>query len=149
VARVFLATAAVALVLAATTSAVPLSRSGSPAPCSLDVRIALVNSFIAAFNAGRVAAADRVIAKKPDFQWFSARGPGERSGPTAENRSTLRQYFQRRHRHHDRLTLVPDWPRTQYFLTRQADDYPRRLVHGKMDAVCRPGQPARIIVWTM
>jgi hypothetical protein len=146
---VLLATAAGALVLAATSSAVPLKRSGSPTPCSLDVKIALVNSFVAAFNAGRVAAADRLIAKKPDFQWFSARGPGERWGPAAENRSTLRRYFQRRHRHHDRLTPVPDWPQNEYFLTRQADDYPRRLVHGKMDAVCRAGQPARIIVWTM
>ena len=125
--------------------------AGPPPSCPLDVRMALVNSFVAAFNAGRAAAADRLFAKEPDFQWYSARGPrtAARAAPADENRSTLLAYFRKRHRHHERQIPVPNWFQNEYFMTRGADDYPRRLVHGKMDAVCRPGQPPRIIVWSL
>ena len=148
---VVVAAAVSALALVSPSSGERRVAAGPPPPCPLDVRVALVNSFVAAFNAGRAAAADRLFAKEPDFQWYSARGPrtAARAAPADENRSTLLAYFRKRHRHHERQIPVANWFQSEYFMTRGADDYPRRLVHGKMDAVCRPGQPPRIIVWSL
>jgi hypothetical protein len=53
----------------------------STAGCSVPTTEALVQTFVRDFNAGEVAAIDRLWAREPYFQWFSSAAPGARLGP--------------------------------------------------------------------
>ena len=57
---------------------------------------ALVHSFVAGYNSGRVSAIDRLWAPEPYFQWYSTIGPGSRLGSKAYDRTTLDAYFRTR-----------------------------------------------------
>ena len=73
--------------------------------CALgDARRAFA-SFLAAFNHGKYARLDSLFAAEPAFGWFSSNDPGRRIRQEAERRSTLVQYFRRRHSQRDRLRL--------------------------------------------
>jgi hypothetical protein len=111
----------------------------------------LVRSLTAAFNAGDLAAVDRLVAREPAFQWFAMGGTSpaaNRYGKKAEDRSTLLAYVRQRHRHHERWTDVVAQGNLQIALTRQADDYHRSRNHDKGEVVCR-GAVAKLIVWAL
>jgi hypothetical protein len=124
--------------------------------CPATTQVQLVRSLVAAFNAGNARAVNRLVAREPAFQWFSAIGPDERIGKAAEDRSTLPAYIRRRHRHHDHLTLVRFGSKDEQggidltlLLRRRADDYrPRNLIRAKQDSICTGGR-ASLIVWSM
>jgi hypothetical protein len=139
--------ASTGVVSARTASGGPPGRHG----CSAGTVAQLVRSLVAAFNAGSAATVDRLVAREPEFQWFSAPGTSaaaSRLGKRAEDRSTLRAYIRLRHRHHERWTHVRVEGNLGLTLTREADDYARSRVRGKGEAVCTGGV-ARIIVWSL
>ena len=134
--------------------------SASPAPrfdrrCTPAIQVQLVRSVVAAFNAGNGTRLDGLIARERAFRWFSD-AADDRLGRAAEDRSTLRTYLRRRHRRHDRITLVgfgdPNGRggvRLNLDIKRRADDYrPKNVIQAKFQALCPPGR-ARIIVWSM
>jgi len=126
--------------------------------CTASAAKNLVREFISAYSGGRVAAADRVWAPAPRFQWFSTGPPGARLGARAYNRSTLGSYFRTRARAHEKLRLVQlragyDAPREIVNfagrLVRSASDIaPRRLRDFKGAADCLSRRPM-LIVWSM
>ena len=127
--------------------------SVDPRRCSLEQKVALVRALSTAFNAGNDLAVHRLVAAEPAFQWFSAPGSSRdarRLGPEAYDRSTLREYVRQRHRHRERWTNVEFGGelRLPLTLTREADDYRRSRVRGKVDAICT-GRSARIIAWSL
>jgi len=116
--------------------------------CTTEGVAALVRALIKAFDAGNAGAVDRLFAPKPAFKWFAMGGPDGRRGKDAEKRSTIRAYVRKRHRHHDRWTLVKVQGNVGFFIRRRADDYhPRNVIHGKGMAICRH-KPSRFIVWS-
>jgi hypothetical protein len=128
-------------------------------PCSADTTRALVRSFVRDYDAGRVAAIDRMWAPAPRFQWFSTGKPGERAGRPAHVRSTLARYFRSRVKVHERLRLTKlgagydparDIVHFGGKLVRSADDIRRRRPpHDfKGAADCVSGRPM-LIVWSM
>jgi hypothetical protein len=136
----------------------PPRPSGHAAGCTADSTKALVRSFVAGYNAGRVVAIDRLWAPEPYFQWYSTIGPGSRLGSKAYARATLTAYFRARVRLHEKLVLSKldagyDAMRNLVHfagkLVRSADDLPAT---GPKDfkgaAACRPSGPA-LIVWSM
>ena len=147
--------AALALLVAAT-GALGGRQPPPSVRCPAATQVRLVRSFVTAFNAGNSRAVDRLFAREPAFQWFSAIGPDSRAGKEAEDRSTLAAYIRKRHRHHDHLTLVgfgstDDQGRLHLtlLLRRRADDYrPRNLIPAKQDTTCAGRRPA-LIVWSM
>ena len=66
---------------------------------------AVVERFIAAFNAGDLAVLDRVFAPEGRFRWYSVDAPGERLRSESLRRSTLVGYFAERHARRERLAL--------------------------------------------
>jgi hypothetical protein len=116
--------------------------------CSSDAVASVVRSFLSAYSAGNAAAVDRLFAREPAFQWFSMRGPQARLGRKAYDRSTIRAYVLRRHRHHERLTEVLIQGNLRFILVRSADDYGRHQVEGKGDVRCAGGT-AKLIVWSI
>ena len=115
--------------------------------CTPEGVAVLVRALIKAFNAGNAGAVDRLFAPKPAFKWFSMGGPDGRAGKDAKKRSTIRAYVRKRHRRHDRLTLVKVEGNAHIFIRRRADDYhPRNVIEGKAAAICRHS-PSRFIVW--
>jgi hypothetical protein len=116
--------------------------------CTPEGVAALVRALIRAFNAGNAGAVDRLFAPKPAFKWFAMGGPDGRRGKDAEKRSTIRAYVRKRHRRHDRWTLVMVQGNVHFFIRRRADDYhPRNVIEGKGAAICRH-RPSRFIVWS-
>lgn len=114
--------------------------------CSAAVVSELVTSLVIAFNAGNDRAVDRLVAREPEFQWFSvnASAPAARRlGSRAEDRSTLRGWVRQRHRHHEQLTdlRVAGSRGFGVKLTRKADDVPRSNHVGKGEALCTDGKP--------
>jgi hypothetical protein len=110
----------------------------------------LVVSFIAAWNAGRAVAVDRLFAPEPAFQWLSMRGPGDRLGKKAKDRSTIRAFVRQRHRHHDRITLLHEQGNFQLLVRRWADDYhARNEIRGKGEANCPAGKAPKLTVWSL
>ena len=108
----------------------------------------LMRALIKAWNAGNAGAVDRLFAPTPAFKWFSMGGPEDRRGKDAEKRSTIRAFVRKRHRRHDRLTLVMVQGNVHFFVRRRADDYhPRNLIEGKGAAICRH-RPWRFIAWS-
>jgi hypothetical protein len=132
--------------------------SGHAARCTADSTRALVRVFVADYNAGRVAAIDRLWAPEPYFQWYSTIGPGTRLGSKAYDRATLATYFRARVRVHEKLVLTKlgaGYDATRNLvnfagkLVRSADDLPTTAPKDfKGAAACPPGGPA-LIVWSM
>jgi hypothetical protein len=153
----------VAVVLAVTAAALtPISSVGA-APgrtvaCTAATTKALVRSFVADYDQGRVAAINRMWAPEPYFQWFSTRAPGGRSGAQAYDRATLVAHFRARVRAHERLVLTQleagydptrDIVNFGGYLLRSADDIHSPARHSfKGAADCRSGSPS-LIVWSM
>ena len=146
---------AVCCVVFTLTAASVNSSPGFDRRCTPNIQVRLVKAVVAAFNAGHVATLDRLVARKPAFQWWSDTA-ANRLYRAAETRSTFRAYARRRHRVHDHLTLVDFGTtneqgriRLNLDLRRRADDYHSTdIIHAKQEAVCPPGR-ARIIVWSM
>lgn len=110
----------------------------------------LVVSFIAAWNAGRAVAVERLFAPEPAFQWLSMRGPGDRLGKKSHDRTTIRAFVRFRHRHRDRITLVHEQGNFQLLVRRWADDYhARNEIRGKGEAICPAGKVPKLIVWSL
>jgi hypothetical protein len=138
--------------------------AGAPGATAADTRACaptevrqLVVRFIAAFNAGDMARLDAIFAKEPGFQWYSTGKPGDRRDPMSRNRATLIPYFARRHRQHERLTLVSwagggnanGFAHYQFHVVRRAKDAPRPLrLEGKGAAICSASGDT-IAVWAM
>ncbi len=149
------------LVLAAGIAAAAGAAGTAGAPssgCTADSTKALVRSFVAGYNTGRVAAIDRMWAREPFFQWYSTIGPGSRLGSKAYDRTTLAAYFRARVRAHERIVLTKLGARYDSQrnlvnfagkLVRSADDLP---AIGPKDfkgaAACQPTGPL-LIVWSM
>lgn len=139
------------------------------ASCSRSETARVIKRFVRAFNRGDVDRLDRLWAQEPDFEWYfvdEERGQGE-----AENRSTLRSYFQDRVDVNDRLRLRRlsigptggnDPTSFNFKLLRTTDDQRDRasgLFHGKgaaqeifvlpslTDPI--PTQRCRLIMWAM
>src|SRR2546423_231380 len=107
-----------------------LQAESAASRCPASTQVRLVRSLVAAFNTGNAAAVDRLMAPEPAFRWFSAIGPDRRFGKEAEDRSTLRAYIRKRHRHRDHLTLMgfgsideQGHVDLSLLLKRRADDY--------------------------
>jgi hypothetical protein len=140
-----------------------LAKSGEPlvigSGCTAESTKALVRTFVADYNGGRVASVNRFWAPAPRFHWFSADPPGARLGPRAYDRSTLAAYFRARVRVHERIRLTE--LRAGYDpkrnivnfngkLVRTADDRPppRAPQDFKGATDCLSGYPF-LIVWSM
>lgn len=74
----------------------------SDAACSRGQTATVVRSFIKTVSRGDVAAADRLWAAEPDFQWYFVDDEREQD---AEDRATLRSYFALRIALNDRVEL--------------------------------------------
>jgi hypothetical protein len=117
-----------------------------------------MRTFVRNYAAGRVAVIDRLWAREPRFQWFSAGPPGARLGRPAYVRATLAAYFRSRIRRHERIRLTEVHagydPRSEIVdfsgkLVRSADDMrPRVPSDFKGAADCVSGRPT-FIVWSM
>jgi hypothetical protein len=128
------------------------------AGCTADATKAVVRSFVADYNAGRVAAIDRLWAPEPYFQWYSTIGPGRRLGSKAYDRATLAGYFRARVRLHEKLVVTKVG--AGYDATRNLVNFAGKLIRSADDlratapkdfkgaAACRPAGPA-LIVWSM
>jgi hypothetical protein len=132
----------------------PLAHDGG---CTAEATKALVRRFVADYNGGRVAAADRLWAPEPRFEWFSTRGPGRRLGPGAYNRATLASYFRTRVRVHEQIRLTKLGagydPKRNIVnfggkIVRSADDLRPTPLDFKGAADCESGRPS-LIVWGM
>lgn len=131
------------------------ARSGG---CTASATEALVRAFVGRYDAGEVAAADRLWAPEPYFQWFSTGPPGARLGASAYKRATLARYFRSRTRAHERLRLTelhagfdPQRSIVNFAgkLVRSAGDLAPGPAHDfKGAAACVSGKPI-LIVWSM
>jgi hypothetical protein len=132
--------------------------TAAPSPCTAGATKALVRSFVARYNAGRVGAIDGMWAPEPYFQWYSTIGPGRRLGSKAYDRTTLAAYFRARVRVHEKLVVTQlgagyDSKRNLVNfagkLVRSADDL---AAAGPKDfkgaAACQATGPT-LIVWSM
>jgi len=153
----------VAAVLAVTAAVATRTSSASALPgrvdaCTAATTKALVRSFVADYNMGRVAAINTMWAPGPYFQWFSTRAPGRRLGAQAYGRATLAAYFRSRVHVHERLVMTklgagydPKRNIVNFggYLLRSADDIHSTAPHSfKGAADCRSGSPS-LIVWSM
>jgi hypothetical protein len=146
------------VVLAAAASLGTGSGRAAPAGCTAGTTKALVRSFVASYNAGRVAAIDRLWAPEPYFQWYSTIGPGTRLGSRAYDRATLAAYFRARVRVHEKIVLTELG--AGYDARRNLVNFAGKLVRSADDlqatgpksfkgaAACRSTGPA-LIVWSM
>lgn len=130
-----------------TTTTIPTTTLHDGSGCTPAGVAALMRALIKAWNAGNARAVDRLFAPAPAFKWFSMGGPQDRRGKDAEKRSTIRAYVRKRHRRHDRMTLVMVQGNARFLVRRRADDYhPRNVIEGKAAAICRR-PPSRFIAW--
>lgn len=121
----------------------------------------LVKAFIRAFNGGELESLDRLVAREPDFRWYSTDAPGQRFLPIASDRASLMGYFARRHAMGESLLLrsfrfngntpAVDKPygNFQFQLLRRARNLPATRYQGKGAAHCYAIQPDALIVWSM
>ena len=148
--------ALVALILTGSAAAAGAS-SGTTAAvrdCTPTEAQQLVVDFTVAFNAGNTRRLNRIFAKEPAFEWYSAGKPGDRAGREARNRSTLMRYFRARHRQHERLQFV--WMgggnayglfQFPFHLVRQARNLPAAVHEGKGAILCTT-RSVTIVVWS-
>ena len=151
------------MVLAVTAAVGTRTSATSPLPgravaCTASTTKALVRTFVADYDKGRVAAINSMWAPEPYFPWFSTRAPGRRLGGQAYDRATLAAYFRARVRVHEKLVLTKLGagydPKRNIVnfggeLLRSADDIHSTAPHSfKGAADCRSGSPS-LIVWSM
>jgi hypothetical protein len=132
-----------------------------PTTCAAGEVETLVGRFLEAFNAGDMAALDRLFAREPEFEWYSTGGPGERLDPIARDRASLMPYFAARHARGERLALrsftfngnATFRSRTHgnfvYALVRSADDLQSSDYRGKGAALCYRNRADELFVWSM
>jgi hypothetical protein len=144
--------------------AVALTSAGAASPatpgslCSPAHTTALINRFVAAFNAGdRHALNNTIWGGRLYFKWYTVLAePGFRSQPEAGRRDTLMTYFAARHAAGEHLTMVNvqingrDLGNRgfEFHLLRSADDLPGGVAPytGKAEASCMNG---RLTMWLM
>jgi hypothetical protein len=147
-----------ALVVGITAAGAATAKSAPSSGCTAGTTQALVRSFVAGYNAGRVAAIDRMWAREPSFQWYSTIAPGSRLGSKAYDRTTLAAYFRRRARMHERITLIE--LRAGYDQKRNLVNFAGKLVRHADDggtagpkdfkgAAACPARGPSLIVWSM
>jgi hypothetical protein len=125
--------------------------------CSSAEASELVRRFVDAFNAGRTAQLDRLIATGPAFKWYSVSGPGARLGQKALTRSTLVAYLRNRHALGERLRLTRlsrgasgnGYFHFSFQLRRVLPQTTPRLNQGKGAAVCTAASGAQLAVWSV
>jgi hypothetical protein len=149
---------ATATATATVPSAMASGLRGREVGCTADAAEALVRHFVGSFNRGHVAAANRLWALEPYFQWYSTSGAGRRLGTRAYDRSTLASYFAGRARAHEKIRLTelvagvdPKRNIVNFSgkLVRIADDVRPTDPHPfKGAATCRPSGRS-LIVWSM
>lgn len=149
----------VAIGLLALAAGLALPQPAASARCDPAGARALVARFVRAYDAGDLAALDRLVARGPAFRWYSSNAPGTRVGAAAYRRDTLRGYFARRHAVGDRLTLVRlhlfvsgGYAQFNFDARRRADDaFGGRTfsTSGKGAAVCRDGKLGPIAVFSL
>jgi hypothetical protein len=136
--------------------------SASPAApgklCTPVQTTALINRFVAAFNAGdRRVLNNAIWGGKLYFKWYTVLAePGFRSQPEAGRRATLMDYFAARHAAAEKLALTSvkingrDIGNRgfEFHLVRSADDLPGGSVAygGKGESSCMTG---RLTMWLM
>jgi hypothetical protein len=147
-----------ALVVGVASAGAAGAASAPSSRCTAGTTRALVRSFVAGYNAGHVAAIDRMWAREPFFQWYSTIAPGTRLGSKAYDRTTLAAYFRTRVRVHERITLTE--LRAGYDQQRNLVDFGGKLVRRADDsgpagpkdfkgaAACLATGPS-LIVWSM
>ena len=155
----------VAIALAVTAAVATRTSSAWALPgradaCTAAATKALVRSFVADYDTGRVAAINGMWASQPSFQWFSTGAPGPRLGAQAYDRATLAAYFRARVRAHESFVLTklgagydPNRNIVNFggYVLRSADDIHSTAPHLqrlKGAADCRSGRPS-LIVWSM
>ena len=134
------------------------AQAGPQAPrCTAEATKALIRSFVADYNTGRLATIDRLWAPAGRFQWFSSSPPGARLGPRAYDRTTLISYFRGRVREHERILITKLGagydPKRNIVnfggkVMRRADGMKPRVLDFKGAADCVSGHPS-LIVWSM
>jgi len=88
----------VASAISLSTVSVGQTTTAPPArPCEPAEVASLVVRFIDALNAGNTRRLDRLVAREPDFRWYSTDAPGQRFLPIASDRASLMRYYARRH----------------------------------------------------
>lgn len=157
-----------ALLLALVAAATALSTGGRAAAttvasarsggCTASATEMLVRTFVRRYDRADVAAADRLWAHEPYFQWFSSGPPGARLGASAYNRATLAHYFRSRARVHERLRITE--LHAGFDPQRNIVNFSGKLVRNTADlaagpphdfkgaAACANGGPI-LIVWSM
>jgi hypothetical protein len=143
-------------------AALMAARAASPATperlCSPAQTTALIDRFVAAFNAGdRPALNNSIWGGKLYFKWYTVLAePGFRSQPEAGRRDSLMDYFAARHAAGEQLALTKvkingrDIGNRgfEFQLLRSADDLPGGRVpyYGKATSSCMTG---RLTMWLM
>jgi hypothetical protein len=147
-----------ALALGITAACCGTAASARSSRCTAGTTKALVRAFVADYDAGHVAAIDRMWAREPSFQWYSTIAPGSRLGSKAYDRTTLAAYFRARVRAHERITVTE--LRAGFDPTRNLVNFGGKLVRHADDggssgpkdfkgaATCRVTGPS-LIVWSM
>jgi hypothetical protein len=134
-----------------------------PRACRRSEVATLVRAFVRSFNAGNRRTLDRLVAREPEFHWYSTGAPGARLGRAAEDRTSLPAYFAMRHAQGEQLHLsrlkvngnsrpprdIPPYGNFEYDLTRQADDLEPTPYSGKGAAYCYKRRADSIIVSSM
>lgn len=125
--------------------------------CGKAPTLALVRTFVSAFNRGDRRVLSRVIAPASEFSWYAVNGaPGERIQDAAKDQRSLIGYFTARHGQSERLTLKSlsfvgySLGKDQFTFTvmRTAADFDLPTVYGGKGAVNCWGHGG-ISVWAM
>lgn len=114
--------------LPGTVRAVPDRVSAAPdTGCTAGATRTAWVAFVGAFTQGNYQRLNTLFADEPDFGWYSSNVPGLRRTTAAYDRSTLIDYFRKRHAQRDRLRRVSfayhDHGNFTYSLRRSAKDY--------------------------
>jgi hypothetical protein len=141
--------------------ALPATPSMSATPqvgCTPVQTRALVDRFIAAFNAGDQPGINATWASKAWFRWYSVTTePGARTPQESARRDRLLPYFASRHAAHERLAVTTlkingisggGYRNFEFKLMRSANDLPGGPIAyiGKGASTCSTG---RLFVWAM
>lgn len=126
--------------------------------CTADATKVLVRAFVRGYDNGELRRINRMWAKEPRFQWFSAGPPGARLGERAYDRTTLTSYFRSRAQAQERIRLTK--LNAAYDPARGIVNFNGKLVRSakgtrpqgpkdfKGAADCLSGRPI-LIVWSM
>jgi hypothetical protein len=155
---------AVTIGAAAPAGAEPMpSAHERPRPCRTSEVSRLARSFVDAFNRGDSRALARLVAREPEFRWWSTGPPAARLGEVAHDRASLGNWFRNRHARADQLELrrlkvntnvrvprgEPIYGGFEFDLIRRADDLAPTPYAGKAGVYCYRHRPDALIVWSM